>query len=131
MVIVPILVFSDWKKDFHVHVYASYILLGAMLIQPGKEDIDHPIAFASRKLSKVEKSYSTIGCEGLEMVYAVQKSQHYLLAVQLKMYTDHFALKYQVNKPVLGGGGDFQMVAAIWGVWFWGDREARIPKLWY
>jgi hypothetical protein len=31
MVIVPILVFPDWTKEFHVHVDASSIALGAML----------------------------------------------------------------------------------------------------
>jgi hypothetical protein len=51
MVTTPILVFPDWSKEFHVHVDASSIALGAVLTQPGEGDIDHPIAFASRKLS--------------------------------------------------------------------------------
>lgn len=37
------------------------------------------------------------------MVYALQKFRHYLLGVHFKMFTDHFALKYFVNKHVLGG----------------------------
>ena len=37
------------------------------------------------------------------MVYALQKYRHYLLRGHFKMYTDHFALKYLVNKPMLGG----------------------------
>lgn len=36
MVIVSILVFSDWKKEFHVHVDASCIALGAVLTQAGE-----------------------------------------------------------------------------------------------
>ena len=36
------------------------------------------------------------------MVYALQKFWHYLLGGHFKMYTDHSALKYLVNKPVLG-----------------------------
>jgi hypothetical protein len=51
MVIASILVFPDWSKKFHVHVDASSIALGAVLAQPGEGDIDHPIAFVSRKLS--------------------------------------------------------------------------------
>ena len=37
------------------------------------------------------------------MVYALQKFRHYLLGAPFKMFTDHSALKYLVNKPVLGG----------------------------
>ena len=54
----PILVFPNWNKDFHVHVNASFIELGAVLTQVGEGEMDHPIAFASRKLSKAKKNYS-------------------------------------------------------------------------
>ena len=37
------------------------------------------------------------------MVYALQKFRHYLLGEHFKMFIDHSALKYLVNKPVLGG----------------------------
>jgi hypothetical protein len=51
MVTERILVFSNWGKTFHVHVYASTIALGAILAQSRAEDLDHPIVFARRKLS--------------------------------------------------------------------------------
>lgn len=41
--------------------------------------------------------------EGLSMVYALQKLQHYFLRSHFNMCTDHFALKYLVNMIVLGG----------------------------
>ena len=78
MVIAPILVFPDWGKTFHVHVYASTITLGAILAQPGAGDLDHLIEFASRKLSNSEQNYNTTEREGLAMVYALQKFRHYL-----------------------------------------------------
>jgi hypothetical protein len=37
------------------------------------------------------------------MVYALQKFRHYLLGGHFKIFIDHSALKYLVNKPVLGG----------------------------
>ena len=37
------------------------------------------------------------------MVYTLQKFRHYLLGAHFKMFTDHFALTYLVNKPMLGG----------------------------
>jgi hypothetical protein len=103
MVTAPILVFPDWSKEFHVHVNASSIALGVMLAQPGAGDIDHRLSFASRKLSTAEINYTTTEREGLAMVYALQKFQHYLLGGHFKIFTDHSALKYLVNKPVLGG----------------------------
>eukprot|EP00253_Pinus_taeda_P024141 PITA_24141 len=62
-VTVSILVFLDWKKDFHVHVDASCIALGAVLTQDGEEEMDHPIVFSRKKLSKDENNYLTTECE--------------------------------------------------------------------
>jgi hypothetical protein len=56
----PILIFPDWKKEFHVHVDASSIGLGVIIVELWKRDIDHPIAFASRTLSTTKNNYITI-----------------------------------------------------------------------
>ena len=103
MVTTPILVFTDWKRPFHVHVYASSIAMGIILAQPRDGGIDHPIDFASRKLSSTERNYTTTEIEGLAMVYALPKFKHYLLGSHFKMFTSHSALKYLVNKPMFGG----------------------------
>jgi hypothetical protein len=71
MVISPILVFPDWSKEFHVHVDASSIALGVVLAQLGTGCIDHPLTFASRKLSTAEINYTTTERERLAMVYAL------------------------------------------------------------
>jgi len=87
MVIAPILVFLD--QD--------------ILMQSGMGYLDHPIAFASRKLSESKQNNNTTKREGLAMVYTLQKFIHYLLGSHFNMYTNHSSLKYLVNKPVLGG----------------------------
>jgi hypothetical protein len=66
-------------------------------------DLDHPIAFARKKLSESENNYNTMEREGLAMVYALQKFRHYLLGKHFKMFTNHSTLKYLVNNPMLGG----------------------------
>jgi hypothetical protein len=96
MVTTPIQVFPDWSKEFHVHVNAYSIALGA-------RDIDHPLSFSIRKLSTTKINYTTTEREGLAMVYVLYKFFHYLLGGHFKMFTDHSALKYLVNKPVFGG----------------------------
>ena len=54
-----ILVFHDWNKEFHVHVDASSVALGVVLVQPGEGNLDHLIGFASQNLSSTEKNYMT------------------------------------------------------------------------
>ena len=53
-----------------------------------------------------------IECEGLAMVYALQKFKHSLLGGHFKMYIDPSGLKYLVNKTVLGGE-DMQMAVVV------------------
>ena len=65
--------------------------------------MDHPIAYASRKLSFAERNYTTTEREGLAMVYALQKFRNYLLGEHFKMFTDHSTLQHLVNNPVFGG----------------------------
>jgi hypothetical protein len=72
MVTALILVFPDWGKAFHVYVDTSAIALGAILAQPRAGDLDHPIAFASRKLFDSEQNYNTTEREGLAMVSVLQ-----------------------------------------------------------
>jgi hypothetical protein len=103
MVTTPILVFSNWENTFHVHVDASFITHGAILVHPGARELDHPIEFASKTMSESEHNYNATERESLAMVYALQKFRHYLLGKHFKMFTYHSALKYLVNKPMLGG----------------------------
>jgi len=101
LVIAPILVFLDWKKDFHVHVDESSIMLGIVLAHLGEGYLDNPISFSSRRLSTTENNYTTIEREGLAMVYALQKFRNYLLGSHFNMYTNHYALRYLINNPML------------------------------
>jgi len=71
MVTASILIFLDWKKEFHVHVHASYIVLGVVLTRASGGELDRLIVFASQRLSKAENNYSTIEREGLTIVYAL------------------------------------------------------------
>jgi hypothetical protein len=59
MVTTPILVFLDWENKFHVHVDASTIALGEILVQPGAVELDHLVSFANKNLSESEKNYNT------------------------------------------------------------------------
>jgi hypothetical protein len=103
LIIAPILIFLDWEKEFHVHVDASRISLGAILTQLGDGAMDHPIYFASWNLSQAECNYTMTEWKGLAMIYPLHKFRHYLLGSHFKFFTNHSTLKYLVNKPVLEG----------------------------
>lgn len=64
--------------------------------------MDHPIYFTSRKLSNVERNYTTTEREGLTMVYSLQKLRSYLLGGHFKFFI-YQKLKYFVKKLVLEG----------------------------
>jgi hypothetical protein len=58
MVTTPILVLLDWEKTFHMHVDASTIALGEIMVQPRIGEFDNPITFARKKLSESERKYN-------------------------------------------------------------------------
>jgi hypothetical protein len=100
MATAPILVFPDSRREFHVNVDVSSIELGAVLAQPGEGEIDHPLEFSSRNLSKTKINYTTIEREGLAMVYALQKFFHYLLGgvgTQKCRIFIHLSLHYSLH----------------------------------
>jgi hypothetical protein len=89
--------------DFHVHINASIITLGFILLKPGERNIYHPIYISSQKLSQDEHNYTIIERKGLAIVYALQRFIHYLLGDDFKFFTDQYSLKDLVNKPLLEG----------------------------
>jgi hypothetical protein len=60
---------------------------------------DHPIHFASRQLTSVEKNYTVIEQESLAIIFSLKKFHHYLLGYKSKIVTNHKALTYLDNKP--------------------------------
>ncbi len=46
-----ILISPNWEVEFHVHIDASLLALGAMLCQNVTRKSDQPIAYASRLLN--------------------------------------------------------------------------------
>ena len=92
-----------WTKPFHVYVDASNIAIGSILSQKDEKGFDHPIYYTSRQLNSAEKNYSVTEREALGMIYSVQKFRHYLLGYPFVFHTDHDALKYMINKPLLSG----------------------------
>lgn len=54
-----------------MHIDASGIALGAVLVKLGETKVDHPVYFTSQKMSNAERNYTTTEREALAMVYSL------------------------------------------------------------
>ncbi len=54
-----ILVAPKWDMEFHIHTYASNLVIGVMLAQNPTKKCDQPIVYTSKFLNNVEKNYTT------------------------------------------------------------------------
>ena len=91
----PILVHPDFDLDFVLETDASIDGLGAILSQRKSDDKLHPVAYASRSTSFVNKRYSVTELETLAVVWAVQHFRAYLYAWAqcVTVIIDHSAVK--------------------------------------
>ncbi|PKU62169.1 RNA-directed DNA polymerase [Dendrobium catenatum] len=85
----PTLVLPNFSQAFEVECDASNLGVGAVLTQGG-----HPVAYFSEKLSEARRKYSTYDKEFYAIVRALQHWNHYLLANEFVLYSDHEALRF-------------------------------------
>ena len=90
----PILTSPDFTKEFILQTDASAWGIGAVLSQQDNDNIEHPIAYYSRKLLPRETRYSTIEKECLAIKAATHHFRVYLLGRKFTIQTDHRALEW-------------------------------------
>ena len=92
----PILKYPDFEKEFIIRTDASYEGIGGVLLQKDENDVEHPVHFVSRSLTKAEKNYGITDLEGTALYYCITKLKPYIMGSPFItiVYTDH--------KPLLG-----------------------------
>ena len=53
------------------------------------EGKEHPVAYASKSLTKAERNYSQIELEALSIIFGTRKYRHFLLSRKFVLRTDH------------------------------------------
>jgi len=94
----PILRGPNWKLPFHISTDASDTALGALLGQ--KDLVPYAIYYTSENLTLTELNYTVTEKEFLVVVHAINKFRHYITCYETFIHTDHFAIRYLMNKLV-------------------------------
>lgn len=92
----PVLQYYSVHDPIVVSCDASQYGLGTVLMQN-----NHPIAYASKSLTKTEKAYAQIEKELLSIVFSCKKFHHLLYGrTDITIETDHLPLISIINKPL-------------------------------
>ena len=92
----PVVSFPRFSADagrFRLDTDASDFGIGATLFQE-QDGEDRVIAYASQKLSKSQRNYSTTRKELLACVVFTQHFRHYLIGKRFELRTDHASLRW-------------------------------------
>jgi len=87
---------SDFNKEYIILTDASKSGIGGVHLQLYEDNIEKPIYFESRTLSKTEQNYSITELEGLAANYCVRKYKPFITenSFETILYTDHKPLVY-------------------------------------
>ena len=88
-----VLLHPQFDEPFIVDTDASDQGLGAVCSQV-RNGVEHPVAFASRRLLPAESKWHIREKEALGIVWALETFRHYLLGSQFSVRTDHSSLQW-------------------------------------
>ena len=87
----PVLFYPDLFVCSHTD--ASGDGMDAVLEQVQEDGRSHPVAYASRSLTKAERNYGVTEFEALGVVWGIKHFRAYLYGHKCTVYTDHSPLK--------------------------------------
>jgi len=72
-------------------------------MQRSDDGTPHPVAYASRKLTPTEQTYSTREQEALAILFAIEKFDCFLAGRKFTVVTDHKSLSWLMTQPLVKG----------------------------
>ena len=84
-----VLVHYNTELKIIMTVNSSPVGVEAVLSHIMKDGSEKPIYFPSRALSKAERNYAQIECEGLAVIFGVSKFHKYIYGQEFTIITDH------------------------------------------
>ena len=88
------LAFPNFSKPFILDTDASDMGIGVVLSQLNKSNVEQPVAYYSRSLSKAERKYAVTRKEMLALIDSLRHYRCYLLGKKFTVRTDHSALQW-------------------------------------
>ena len=97
-----LLVHYDDQRQLPLGCDASQNGLGEVLSHKMEDSSEHPICFASRRLTLPAKNYSNLEGEALSVVFGVKKFHQHFYGRPFTLMTDHKSLESLFNekKPI-------------------------------
>lgn len=92
------LFYRDQSAPLRVYTDASDYGIGAYLCQV-IDNVEQPIAFISKTLTKAEKKWSVYEKEAFAIFYSLRKWEHHLQDTKFTLFTDHKNLTYLNKDP--------------------------------
>ena len=95
----PVLIAPDFEKQFDLYVDASDMGAGAVLMQTGSDNVEHPLCYFSKKFDKHQLNCATIEKECLALMLALNHFNVYLCVTRhpIVVHTDNNPLTF-INK---------------------------------
>ena len=90
----PVLRNVNFSLPLILQVDTSYVGVSAVLSQPDEKNLDHSVAYFSRKLLPREKKFTVIEKECVAIKLGVEAFTVYLIGKEFTIQTDHRALQW-------------------------------------
>ncbi len=98
LITAPVLAYPSSNGSYILDCDASNIGLGAVLsVKQDGDDVERPVAYYSKTLTKSERRYCVTRRELLAIVASIKEFHHYLYGRQFTIRTDHGALRWLTN----------------------------------